>query len=75
MRCLPLPLWFVLGALGLYPVNAATGVYLIGSPAVRRVWIHNPETRTAFTIAAGNNSPDNVYIQSVELNGKTHSRS
>jgi len=67
--------WFVLGALGFYPVNAATGVYVIGSPVVHRATIHNPESPTTFTIVAENNSTQNVYVQSVQLNGKPHSRS
>ena len=67
--------WFTLGALGFYPVNAATGVYVLGSPVVNRARIHSPEAGTTFTIVAENNSPENVYIQSMQLNGKTHSRS
>ena len=67
--------WFALGALGFYPVNAATGVYVIGSPVVERVKIHNPQAGTTFTIVAENNSSENVYIQRVKLNGQAHSRS
>jgi putative alpha-1,2-mannosidase len=48
---------------------------VIGSPVVQQARIHNPETRTMFTIIAENNALENVYIQSVELNGKAHSRS
>jgi predicted alpha-1,2-mannosidase len=73
--CGQLSSWFVLGALGFYPVNAATGVYVIASPAVRRAKIHNPERGTTFTIVAEDNSPENVYIQDGQLNGKTHARS
>ncbi len=73
--CGQLASWFVFAALGFYPVNAATGVYVIGSPIVSRAAIRNPETGAAFTIVAENNSPDNVYIQSAELNGKEWNRS
>ena len=66
---------FTLGAMGFYPVNAATGVYVIGSPLINRVKIHNPSVRTAFTIVAENNSTENCYIQSVKLNGKELTRS
>jgi putative alpha-1,2-mannosidase len=61
--------------MGFYPVNAATGVYVIGSPLINRVKIHNPADRTTFTIVAENNSAENCYIQSAKLNGKelTHS--
>ncbi len=73
--CGQLSSWFALSALGFYPVNAATGVYVIGSPLIQRVKIHNPQAETTFTIVAKKNSPENVYIQRVEMNGKTHSRS
>jgi predicted alpha-1,2-mannosidase len=73
--CGQLSSWFVFAALGFYPVNAATGVYVLGSPLVNRVRIHNPATGTTFAIVAENNSPDNVYIQSATLNGKALTRS
>jgi len=73
--CGQLASWFVFAALGFYPVNAATGVYVIGSPLVNRAAIRNPHTGTTFTIIAENNSPENIYIQSAEMNGKEWSRS
>ncbi|MHB1767368.1 MAG: glycoside hydrolase domain-containing protein [Phycisphaerae bacterium] len=65
---------FAMGALGFYPVNAATGVYVIGSPLINRVKINNPEKRTAFTIIAENNSAENVYIRSAKFNGRELNR-
>ena len=73
--CGQLASWFVFAALGFYPVNAATGVYVIGSPIVSRAAIRNPQTGATFTIVAENNSPENVYIQSAELNGKDWTKS
>jgi predicted alpha-1,2-mannosidase len=73
--CGQLASWFVFAALGFYPVNAATGVYIIGSPVVNRAAIRNPGTGKTFTIVAENNSADNVYIQSATLNGKELTRS
>ncbi|MHB1766708.1 MAG: GH92 family glycosyl hydrolase [Phycisphaerae bacterium] len=66
---------FAMGALGFYPVNAATGVYVIGSPLVNRAKIQNPAAKTTFAIIAENNSPENCYIQNARLNGKEHTRS
>ena len=66
---------FTLGALGFYPVNAATGVYVIGSPLVNRAKIYNLANKTTFTIIAENNSAENCYIQSARLNGKELTRS
>jgi predicted alpha-1,2-mannosidase len=73
--CGQLSSWFVFAALGFYPVNAVTGVYVIGSPIVNRANVHNPTTGTKFSIVAENNSQENVFIQRVELNGKELTRS
>jgi len=73
--CGQLASWFVFAALGFYPVNAATGVYVIGSPIVNRAAIRNPHTGKTFEIIAENNSPENVYIQSAEMNGREWTRS
>lgn len=72
--CGQLSSWFVFAALGFYPVNAVNGVYIIGSPLVNRARIHNPGKGTAFAIVAENNSPENMFIQSAELNGKELTR-
>ncbi len=72
--CGQLSSWFVFAALGFYPVNAATGVYVIGSPIVNRAVIQNPAAGSKFTIIAENNSPENVFIQSAKLNGKEYTR-
>jgi predicted alpha-1,2-mannosidase len=73
--CGQLASWFVFAALGFYPVNAATGVYVIGSPLVRRAAIRNPGSGKTFEIVAENNSAENLYIQSAQLNGKDWTRS
>jgi predicted alpha-1,2-mannosidase len=73
--CGQLSSWFVLTALGFYPVNAATGVYVIGSPIVNRAVIENPVAGTKFRIVADNNSSENMFIQRAELNGRELTRS
>jgi predicted alpha-1,2-mannosidase len=73
--CGQLSSWFVLAALGFYPVNAANGVYVIGSPLVNRATLRNPVTGARFTVVAENNSSDNLFIQSAMLNGKPLHRS
>ena len=67
--------WFVFAALGFYPVNAATGVYVLGSPIVDRAVLRNPLTGSKFSIVAENNSAQNVFIQRAELNGQELHRS
>ncbi|HMA62802.1 MAG TPA: glycoside hydrolase domain-containing protein, partial [bacterium] len=66
--------WYVFSALGFYPVNPASGKYVIGSPVVNQATIKVSENKT-FRIIAKNNSPENIYIQKVSLNGKPLQRS
>lgn len=73
--CGQISTWFVFAALGFYPVNAVTGVYVLGSPLVNRATLHNSAAGTTFTVVAENNSDQNVYVQSVELNGNPLTRS
>ncbi len=63
--------WYVWSALGFYPVTPTVGQYAIGSPLFQKVTLTMPNGKT-LTIEAENNSPDNVYIQSVTLNGVAH---
>jgi len=73
--CGQISTWFVFAALGFYPVNAVTGVYVLGSPLVNRAALRNPASGTTFTVVAENNSEKDVYVQSVELNGVQLTRS
>ena len=67
--------WYVLSALGFYPVSAVDGVYMIGSPLFDKVTIKlDPKSGKTFTVIAQNQSPKNVYIQSAILNGKSFNR-
>ncbi|TDU43053.1 putative alpha-1,2-mannosidase [Gelidibacter sediminis] len=65
--------WYVFSALGFYPVNPAQGVYAFGSPLIDSA-VLNLENGNSFTVTALDNSKDNIYIQSISLNGKTIQR-
>ncbi|MBR5062917.1 MAG: GH92 family glycosyl hydrolase [Prevotella sp.] len=60
--------WYVFSAIGFYPVCPATPYYEIGSPTFRKVTF-NLENGNHFTIEAANADKENVYVQSVTLNG------
>lgn len=60
--------WLIFGLLGFYPVAGST-TYLISSPFFSSATI-NLENGDKVEITASNVSSDNIYIQSVELNGK-----
>ena len=72
--CGQMSAWYVFSAMGIYPVNPVAGVYVFGSPIVDKATIAVPEGKS-FTIVAKNNSPVNLFIQSVELNGKPYGKS
>jgi predicted alpha-1,2-mannosidase len=72
--CGQMSAWYVFSAMGIYPVNPVAGVYVFGSPIVDKATIAVPGGKS-FTIIAKNNSPMNLYIQSVELNGKPYGKS
>jgi predicted alpha-1,2-mannosidase len=61
--------WYVLSAMGFYPVTAGRPVYDIGSPLFRQVRISLANGKK-FTIIAHNVSEKNKYVQSAMLNGK-----
>ena len=65
--------WYILASMGFHPVCPGSPRYEITSPVFDKVTLNLDKDyyggRT-FTIIAKNNSPENVYIQSVSLNGK-----
>lgn len=61
--------WYVMSALGFYPVDPSNSAYILGSPIFDRATIHMSDGKD-FTIIARNNSAKNMYIQSATLNGK-----
>ncbi len=71
--CGQMAAWYIFSALGFYPVNPDSGVYAIGSPVVSKAVVHLDRDKyhgRTFTVIAKNNSAENIYIQSAELNGK-----
>ncbi|MEA5042949.1 MAG: GH92 family glycosyl hydrolase, partial [Petrimonas sp.] len=59
----------VFSQMGFYPVTPGSPTYNIGSPFFDEVTVRMGNGKT-FRIVAGNNGPENKYIQSVRLNGK-----
>ncbi|PKK86228.1 MAG: sugar hydrolase [Thermoplasmata archaeon HGW-Thermoplasmata-1] len=66
--CGQMSAWYVLSAMGFYQVCPGNPVYAIGSPIFDKVVIHL-DNGNDFTIEAKNNSAENKYIQSAEING------
>jgi predicted alpha-1,2-mannosidase len=72
--CGQMSAWYVLSALGFYPVTPSALVYAFGSPLFAEATI-NLENGKSFKVSAVNNSPENIYIQTVKLNGKNYTKS
>jgi predicted alpha-1,2-mannosidase len=71
--CGQMSAWYVMSALGFYPVNPANGVFVLGTPLLDQAVISTGKDRT-FTVNAKNNSPSNKYIRSARLNGKVYDK-
>ena len=69
--CGQMSAWHIFSSLGFYPVNPSNGAYVFGSPLFEEASIVLPENKK-FTIIAKENSDQNIYIQSVKLNGKDY---
>ncbi len=61
--------WYVLSAMGFYPVCPGSPVYEIGSPIFAKTRITLGDGKV-FTILANHVSVQNKYIQSAHINGK-----
>ena len=72
--CGQMSAWYVFSALGFYPVNPVSGEYVFGSPLVDSYIILLPSGST-FRANIVNNSKENIYIQSIVLNGKPYNKS
>lgn len=60
--------WYVMSAMGFYPVCPVTGEYAVGSPLFRNMKVTLSDGKV-LNIVAENNSEENVYIDKVFVNG------
>lgn len=72
--CGQMSAWYVLSAMGFYPVTPGSNQYIIGTPLFDKATI-NLENGETFTITAKNVSDENIYIASAQLNGDYLDRS
>ncbi|WP_199223612.1 MULTISPECIES: GH92 family glycosyl hydrolase [unclassified Novosphingobium] len=71
--CGQMSAWFVLSALGIYPVDPVSGVWVFGSPLFNRAELAVPGGR--LVIEAPGNSAAAVYVRQVRWNGQVWNRS
>ena len=72
--CGQMSAWYVFSAMGFYPVNPVSGEYEIGTPLFPEMRLNLDNGKT-FTVLAPNVSRENIYIQSVKVNGKPYDKS
>lgn len=65
--------WYLFAMLGLYPLRMGADEYVIGSPAFERAEVRM-DNGHILRVVARNNSADNVYVQSLLLNGRQWDR-
>lgn len=72
--CGQMSAWYLFSSMGFYPVNPANSVFCFGSPQLAKATI-NLASGKQFTVTTKNAGGQNIYIQSVRLNGKPYTHS
>lgn len=72
--CGQMSAWYVMSAMGFYPVNPVSGEYEIGSPLFKQIRIHLDNGKV-FTVKAPEASRKNMYVKSVKINGVPYHKS
>ena len=65
--------WYVFSALGFYPVCPGSNQYVLGTPYFDKVTLHL-ENGNDVVITADNNSPENRYVDVMQLNGSVYEK-
>jgi len=65
--------WYVFSAMGFYPVTPAVDEYVIGAPLFRKITVTLENGKT-IQIDAPKNSPENRYVQKIDLNRKEYGK-
>lgn len=72
--CGQMSAWYVLSAMGFYPVTPGSGIYVLGLPDFDET-VLSLENGKQFKVVAKNRSDKNCYVKSVSLHGKPLKRS
>jgi len=72
--CGQMSAWYVMSAMGFYPVTPGSPIYVLGTPLFNELTIHL-ENNNIFTIKALRESGDDIYVQTIWHNGKEYTRS
>ncbi|MCE3283467.1 MAG: hypothetical protein K0Q66_2204, partial [Chitinophagaceae bacterium] len=72
--CGQMSAWFVLSAMGFYPVCPGNGEYVLGTPLFDEVMLRL-ENGKSFSIKAKRPTPGSFYVKGIKLNNKPHTAS
>ena len=70
--CGQMSAWYVFSALGFYPVNPAEELYVFGKPMIDQATLN--VGNKPFEVQVKNLTSENIYIQSVSLNGMDYNK-
>ncbi|TJZ50879.1 glycoside hydrolase family 92 protein [Sphingobacterium olei] len=65
--------WYVFSSLGFYPVCPATDEYVLGAPLFPKVTLTLENGKT-IEITSTNSSNENVYVNDLKIDGKSHDK-
>jgi predicted alpha-1,2-mannosidase len=65
--------WYVFSAMGFYPVTPGVSEYVLGAPLFKKITV-TLENGKKIEINAPENSGENRYIQTMNVNGEEYSR-
>lgn len=71
--CGQMSAWYMISAMGFYPVNPVSGQYVFGAPQLPKMVLHLADGKT-FTIIAEGLSKENKYVESITLNGEPYTQ-
>jgi hypothetical protein len=72
--CGQMSAWYVMSAIGFYPVCPGSNQYVLGSPIFDKATI-SLENGKHFVVSCKNQSDKNIYIQSIKLDGENYTKS
>ncbi|MDR0891439.1 MAG: GH92 family glycosyl hydrolase [Mediterranea sp.] len=72
--CGQMSAWYMLSAMGFYPVNPVSAEYVFGAPQLPKLVMHLADGKT-FTILAEGLSKEHKYVASITLNGVSYTKS
>ncbi|KAJ7174646.1 glycoside hydrolase family 92 protein [Mycena filopes] len=67
--CGQMSAWYLFSALGFYPVNPASGEYVVGSPFFDKVTLRLPGRAKPLTITASG-APSTKYVRALTIDGR-----